>query len=341
MVAIGVQVALYGMVGVWSTCSNVLVIAVLLYNSLLTDYVNIFLLSMAMNDILVTVTGMPLTIYNLLHGSQTPLCKSMCPYFGYVVLSLFVSSVYHLPAIALQRYLCVIKREFYTKHVTRRSCIIAISCVWLFSFLISLPPLLGWGEINYDEVRSWCFVLWSKTGPYLAFVNICAFPVPLGVMVVCYYKVSKFYREAHKKIASYAPSATQDAEKRRITKEQRLTLMLIFVVIWFFFCYFFYLLGAYGEAFKLFQYPRDMEFFVLLIAYCNSIVNFWLYAYMGSKFRRGVRKLFCLRRGDSYSYDSSNTREYSSTAKEASSRVSSPIPERQQIVQKSSGPKHL
>ena len=285
------QVILYGVVGGWSLLSNLLIISVFMCNRMLKDTINLLLLSMAINDILVIITGVPLTILNLIQGTHHEISQMLCPYMGYVTLALFVCSVLHLPMIALQRYLSVVKSSFYVKHSTKGKSFIAIVAVWIISFMISLPPLLGWGSIRYDAARFWCFVIWRETGQYLAFVNILCFPIPLGIMIYSYFKVYKYYTQAFKRITARSSGLGHVSEKARIKREQRLTIMLILVVCWFFASFFLYLLGAYGEAFSLFRFPDKLDFAALLLAYCNSIGNFWLYAFMGSKFRKGLKRM--------------------------------------------------
>lgn len=60
-----------------------------------------------------------------------------------------------------------------------------VSAVVLCSFLLSMPPLIGWSEYVYTPTHSFCFADWTNHMSYAFFMIGCCFGVPFGVMTVC------------------------------------------------------------------------------------------------------------------------------------------------------------
>ena len=74
---------------------------------------------------------------------------NLCAYYKYVGYGLFGTSILHLTAITINRYISICHRGFYSKIYCSRNVYIMICIMWLFCFGFMLLPLFGvWGQIG-------------------------------------------------------------------------------------------------------------------------------------------------------------------------------------------------
>lgn len=74
---------------------------------------------------------------------------NLCAYYKYIEYGLFGTSILHLTAITINRYISICHRGFYSKIYCSRNVYIMICIMWLSSFGFVLLPLFGiWGQIG-------------------------------------------------------------------------------------------------------------------------------------------------------------------------------------------------
>lgn len=65
-----------------------------------------------------------------------------------------------------------------------------ILSVWIFAFLVTIPPILGWGKYSIEGTGVSCSVDWESTTlnslTYIAFLFVIGFLVPVIVIVSSY-----------------------------------------------------------------------------------------------------------------------------------------------------------
>ena len=283
------QITLYTILLISGFITNTLIITVIIVSKLFRDKNYIFLLSLAVIDWLIMVVQVPELIANNIldkPSAQGELCRVK----GYFQTAFVICSIYHLPTIALHRYFCVVRRNFYNKCFSNKTCIIMCVLCWIISFLYVLPAYLGWGVIGYEASRKQCAVIWAESRSYTIFINTTCYPLPIGVMVFCYMKLILFHRHARDQLRKQ--SACDQPTSLKITnRERKLTSMLLIVVAGFFAAWFIYTLAMYFEAFTDIRFPNGVNFAANFMGYTNSAVNFWVYAMMSSTFRRGLKKI--------------------------------------------------
>jgi c-opsin len=65
-----------------------------------------------------------------------------------------------------------------------------ILSVWVFAFLVTIPPLLGWGKYSIEGTGVSCSVDWESTTfnslTYIAFLFVIGFLIPVIAIVSSY-----------------------------------------------------------------------------------------------------------------------------------------------------------
>uniref|UniRef100_A0A1I8HT90 G_PROTEIN_RECEP_F1_2 domain-containing protein n=1 Tax=Macrostomum lignano TaxID=282301 RepID=A0A1I8HT90_9PLAT len=116
-----------------------------------------------------------------------------CDFWTSCDVLLCTSSILNLCAISIDRYLVITKPFEYAVKRTPSRMAAMISCVWLLSACISIPPMLGAKE---PFVPGNCG--YSETFGYQIYATIGAFYIPLSVMLVLYGNIFKLARRMAK-----------------------------------------------------------------------------------------------------------------------------------------------
>ncbi|XP_067290145.1 alpha-2B adrenergic receptor [Pseudorasbora parva] len=161
---------------------NILVIIAVLTCRSLRGPQNLFLVSLAAADILVATLIIPFSLANELMD-----CWYFESFWCEIILALDVlfctSSIMHLCAISLDRYLSISRPVQYAAQRTPRKIKAAILVVWLFSAVISFPPLVSMNKTQgltcklNDE--AW-YILYSSIGSFFA---------PCLIMILVYVRI--------------------------------------------------------------------------------------------------------------------------------------------------------
>ena len=133
------------------TIANLCTIIALWRSKLRKQATTKLILSLAICDFLMCCLVFPPTAqqHTIENLKYPPIIHDMCPYFKYLEYSLFSTSILHLMAITINRYMSVCQQEIYDKIYCSRNVSIMISGIWLFSFAFLLLPLFGiWGQIG-------------------------------------------------------------------------------------------------------------------------------------------------------------------------------------------------
>ena len=285
-----VQIALYTIVGTISLLCNSVIFMVIGTNKKMKTKSNLMLLSLATTDWLTIIIGIPIHLINLAKGgNQTR--NFLCDISGFLILIPFLASNFNLTLIAVHRYVLVVRNTDYRWMFTQRNTYLLIAAVWAIGITLSAPPLLGWGSFAYDNNRAHCMVDWQRSLTYLVFLQLLAYPAPMCIMCFCYYKIMKHSYASTKRLAVTA--AVVSSEHRRIVakkkREVRLSIMLLLVVLCFFILYFPYAILIVHEGIAGGKPSHAFSFIAMLSAYSNSMVDFWIYAAMSTKFRQALK----------------------------------------------------
>ncbi|XP_047425075.1 alpha-2B adrenergic receptor [Mugil cephalus] len=163
---------------------NILVIIAVLTSRSLRGAHNLFLVSLAAADILVATLVIPFSLANELQGYWA-FSSIWCEIYLALDVLFCTSSIVHLCAIALDRYLSISRPLSYGAKRTPLRIKAAIIVVWLISAIISFPPLLtldksagGEEECELNDER-W-YILYSTIGSFFA---------PCVIMILVYVRI--------------------------------------------------------------------------------------------------------------------------------------------------------
>ncbi|KAL6118531.1 cckar [Pungitius sinensis] len=133
-----VRIVLYSLIFLLSLLGNSLIIAVLVRNRRMRTVTNLFLLSLAVSDLLVSLVCIPFTLIpNLMRDFifGTGMCKLVMYFMG---VSVSVST-FNLVAISLERYSAICNPLTSRAWQTKSHAAKVITATWVASFVLMLP----------------------------------------------------------------------------------------------------------------------------------------------------------------------------------------------------------
>ncbi|XP_036452966.1 cholecystokinin receptor type A [Colossoma macropomum] len=196
-----VRIILYSLIFLLGVLGNSLIITVLVRNRRMRTVTNLFLLSLAVSDLMLCVFCMPFTLIpnlmeNFVFGSG--ICKTATYFMG---ISVSVST-FNLVAISLERYSAICNPLTSRTWQTKSHAAKVITATWLFSFLLMLPYPISSNLVPYrrnnNTTGNMCRPDWPSDiiqQSWYVFLLLILFLVPGIVMMTAYGLISvELYR---------------------------------------------------------------------------------------------------------------------------------------------------
>ncbi|XP_040154096.1 uncharacterized protein LOC120895126 [Anopheles arabiensis] len=176
--------ALLAIILVFGTAAgNILVCLAIVWERRLQNVTNYFLMSLAITDLMVALSVMPLGILTLVKG-HFPLDSEYCLVWICLDVLFCTASIMHLCTISVDRYLSLRYPMKFGRNKTRRRVVLKISFVWLLSIAMSLPLSLMYSKNHASVlVDGTCQI---PDPVYKLVGSIVCFYIPLCVMLITY-----------------------------------------------------------------------------------------------------------------------------------------------------------
>ena len=254
-------------------------------NARLRTSTNLYLISLAVSDIIHAAIVMPLTAGVLIAG-ELPYGETVCDLFAlFTQFSVYVSPT-TMGLTAFNRYVRIVKPQHYSRIFTDARSKIYVAAVWLTIVgYISIPKMAGFTEKSFFAGHAVCIFVQTtvamKTIHYI--IVVCFFLLlPLVVASVSYYKVFKEIKHHNLNMASTAQA--EGNENRLTVKEIKITKSLAIVMFTFVLCWVPFWIIVVIERF-IAVVPRNIQLLCPFLMAFSSTINPFIYAGMNPSFR--------------------------------------------------------
>ncbi|XP_034532092.1 cholecystokinin receptor type A [Notolabrus celidotus] len=196
-----VRIVLYSLIFLLSVLGNSLIIAVLVRNRRMRTVTNLFLLSLSISDLMVSLVCIPFTLIpNLMRDFifGTGICKLVMYFMG---VSVSVST-FNLVAISLERYSAICNPLTSRTWQTKSHAAKVITATWVVSFILMLPypissTLKPFTRLN-NSTGHMCRLVWPNDviqQSWYVSLLLLLFLIPGIVMMTAYGLISlELYR---------------------------------------------------------------------------------------------------------------------------------------------------
>lgn len=207
------------------------------YRSLLKDYENRYVLSLAITDLLIGCTLMPASAASGLFNSIFPLGNLICVICVYLSIYILTVMTVHLVLISYNRYQVVCNPLKYRSWMTHKKAHCLLAVVWVIPFVfVLLPALILFQYDLFLEDHHHNETLFIDTGhcsPGFSLILklimfFISFILPLVILLICYFGVVRYIHGQPAMLAA-------NKEHNRVVKRGRWLVVAIivnFIVAW-------------------------------------------------------------------------------------------------------------
>lgn len=167
---------------------NTLVLLAVSFTPNLRSTTNIFIVNLAIADLLLGVFVLPFSAFLEMNTKQWIFGYTFCGVWAAMDVLCCTASIISLCVISVDRYVGVTRPLAYSNIVTHSRATIACFAIWFVSAAISVGPLLGWKEPPPENPYS-CEV--TKQLGYVLFSVAFSFYLPCFVIFCVYFRIYK------------------------------------------------------------------------------------------------------------------------------------------------------
>ena len=257
---------------------NTLVIAAIILHKKLRSVHNVFIINLAVADLIVNLIVAPFAIVGAItKGSFFHELEWLCEFLGTVTIMSCGTSICSIVSIAVERYVFICHNDKHATFYNRVSIPFLVAVNWMYPFLVDMPnyEFVGWGGHHFDSVIlicSWNIHRSYQTG-YIWFFYVCA-GFPVTILCFCYVRVHVFVRKARLPKSS---NSVKPADKRLF--KIILVVLIVFSSMWAP-----YLVTVILS--EVISIPAWILFLSGYMVWANSSINFMIYGF-SKDFRDG------------------------------------------------------
>ena len=261
---------------------------------------NIYLMALAIVDLTVAVTCLPVyilssSIYDHPGGNKGDvLCRLITGYL--IPFWLCDVSIYTLVVISFERHTAICKPFQAVRLGIPRKTYFYIACTYLAGFIINIPTIVGirWAGVN--GTVSYCEYHWPSdtvsTSIY-AIIFACHFVLPATIFVFNFFRIKRCLTRLDENLQK---SIGDNRQRFKIMKSKGKTIRIVFVVMVAFFVlwmpnHIMYFLFQFGKIRDL-HWNSNYYQVAIVLGFSSSWLNPILYAFQSKDFRSHCRKVF-------------------------------------------------
>ncbi|KAJ8029096.1 G-protein coupled receptor 54 [Holothuria leucospilota] len=266
---------------------NSLVLFVIVKHRDMRTVTNYFVGNLAITDIsLLLICALPTAL--ILCGWQ--MGEFICRSTSYMQSVTVQATCLTLTVMTIDRYNLIVHAvKSRNTRTTTRAAVFNIF-IWIFSFLVHIPAFVGTRKVDSECKRKFK----HDDGPLIHYVIgnfFLMYALPLTVIVFCYIKILV---QVWRKTSEGTESA--QAQARALRRKKKITKMVFIVVVLFAICWA-PLHVVNTVVFVNLDSPAPQVWGIihictLLLAYTNSIVNPFVYAFATTSFKKYFHRVF-------------------------------------------------
>ncbi|XGW17560.1 hypothetical protein V3C99_002283 [Haemonchus contortus] len=178
-----------------SVIGNALVIVVIMQQRAMRSITNIYLLNLAITDLMLSVVCMPPTLFSMVMNCWI-FGNTLCKVFAYLQPMVVTASAYTLAVIAFERYYAICRPLHSRIWQTRSHAYAMIMLVWVVALAANVLMLFMYEERPYNGNGLMCSPIHKPLYHFAnqVYMTIVLLAVPLVIMTVLYGSVIRTLR---------------------------------------------------------------------------------------------------------------------------------------------------
>ena len=284
-----------------SLLGNALVCISVYRNTRLRTTTNVYIVALAISDLLSAIFVMPLAAGVLISG-RWPFGEALCQMHAFFSLFVVYISPVTMGFTAANRYVRICKSEQqYQRFFSKWKARIALASTWAFvASYICLMRLAGLQGFYFHPGYAACLnEHLNKSARIIHYFVVIGlfFVLPLAITIFSYRKVLRKIQEHN--MVSVGALQPQDRETTVSRHEIRLSRSLFAVVFAFILCWIPSWIITILTRFNIISMmPRNVQLLCAFLLNLSNTINPFIYAGMNPLFRREFRRIICCNSGE-------------------------------------------
>ena len=292
---------------------NLLLGIAVIKNPNLRTITNIYIVTLAFSDFLLSLLGIPFTVASLIVGIW-PFNNFVCQLQGFCILLMCAISLQTLAVTAVNRYFRVVRsRSLYLKIFNVKTTKITVAFVWIMALIAPLPYVVSGHEFFFHPAKVFCAhnaeSLYKGYGAYLVLFFVA---IPLIIIITCYTRVFMTVRKHNLnfrfRIRSRSQRSKPSIDGCLSVDEVNITYTLLVVVCAFLVCWtpvvVVDMIDFINADWKL---KRQVYVSYTCLAFASASLNPVIYGIMNRSFRAEYARILApLKLWSSYNHPETN-----------------------------------
>lgn len=293
------EVAILLIINIAAFVGNLLVCIASYRNQRLRSAANVYMIALAITDILAATITTPMTLASIMKGRWVFGIYG-CRIQGFFAHFLVYTSMYTLALMAVNRYFRIVKPKYYKKIFGGRRPLCLIAVVWVFvALFVSTPPAAGLARFEFEPgVSLYMCILDFKTptgGVVFLFLVLIFFVIlSMALIIASYVQVSRAIRQ-HQQNLQLTLKTTRRGMTNVSVEEIKITKTLFILVMAFVLCW----IPVYSVV-SIIRTGLDStmtnegSLIATYLIFLSSAINPYIYAFSHRIFRNEFKRiLFC------------------------------------------------
>ena len=310
-----IEVAVCILIDVMALFGNVLVSLTVIRSPRLRTSTSIFILALAIADILTALICIPITC-GILVSEDWINTSALCDIQGFAILTLAFMSIATLALTALNRFLRVVKPAVYKRFVSKRNSLFLVGVVWfmIISFYAGLLVSKA-TRVRYEASYAVCAIAHTLMQTLVEFVLVFLACITI---VVSYSLV--FVRIRRHQLSMVSSLLSQNRDLNISVEEIKISNLLFMTVLGFAICWIPSLvIIAMDRVSPNTTPPRSRTLLSTYLNYLRAALNPFIYGVMNRSFRAEYKRILLCRKTqiDAVQAGSKAMRTFRNTARAA------------------------
>ena len=277
------ETIVFAFMNVLAFFGNLLTCYAVYRNHRLRTLPNMFVIALAVSDILLSTCCSPFTVVTLFRG-QWVLGETFCEFFAFGVFIFGMASLNTMGIIAISRYFRIVKSNKYIVLFKKNRTLMYIATVWFIALLGSVPPLFFDKESGFEfqPGKAMCAYSFESNIPFTSFTELYI-GTPFIIISVCYVKVFCAVSRANR-VFSHQNNFQQiraNVEEAKVTNTLA-AVMVGFSCCWLPVCVIDITDAVHGKKIL----PRQIYLTYTSLIFLSSTINPFIYGVTNRRFRR-------------------------------------------------------
>ena len=265
-------------------------------NPNLRSTVNLYIIAIAVSDLLCATVDMQLASATLIIG-RWDFGDVVCQIQGFLDVFTFNVTPATLGLTAFNRYMKIVKTNHYKKIFSPNRSKIWLICLWLsLAIYLIIIRVTNWIKIEFVQSFAVCAMGFPTIGSQIVHYCITTgllFILPLCIGIFSYYKIYHKTHEHQKNVVSSLQNRTVNGAVRNSVEETKIIRVLLLVAAGFLCCWIPMWALVLWFRFSPETSSRSNAMLAMFFFYLSATVNPFIYAFTNGEFRREFRKLLC------------------------------------------------